>query len=125
MRLAKHSRHYTQPLLYLAVRNYLTDYAINAKTGINNAIQFLRQTREAEWLFGSEIDSFVQEIYSKSIKLQSLKKIQEQAQTISHKLARNQDAEMYELSEGIGVTANKLAHEKFTPYLKLVSEPPA
>jgi hypothetical protein len=57
--------------------------------------------------------------------LQSLKKIQEQAQTISHKLARNQDAEMYELSEGIGVTANKLAHEKFTPYLKLVSEPPA
>ena len=60
--------------VYLAVRNYLTDYAINAKTGINNAIQFLRQTREAEWLFGSEIDSFVQEIYSKSIKLQSLEK---------------------------------------------------
>jgi hypothetical protein len=45
--------------VYLAVRNYLTDYAINAKTGINNAIQFLRQTREAEWLLSSEIVSFV------------------------------------------------------------------
>jgi hypothetical protein len=30
---------------------------------------------------------------------------------------------MYELSEWMGVTAHKLAHEKFTPYLKLFSGP--
>src|SRR5262249_15236554 len=47
----------------------------------------------------------------------------EQAQTIGHKLSRTQEAEMYELSEWMGVTAHKLAHEKFTPYLKLFSEP--
>ena len=105
--------------VYLEVRHFLSDYAIKGKTDLNSGIRLLQNTKESEWLFGPEIDSLIQEIYNKASMLRSF----ENMETGGQPLQPDKRSEMNDLSNWIAVTANTVARQKFTPYLRLYSEP--
>jgi hypothetical protein len=115
----KHALFDKRHSIYVKVREYLAEYTKDCEITLEKAIQFLRDTRDTEWLFASEVKDFVEDVYKKSINLRSLDKIQRQRQMHGESLSAEQYAELQALEMWLGVTAHDLARERFDPYLKL------
>lgn len=93
----------------------LMSFLAKGSPEIPSAIQFLRETNTAEFLFGPEIDAFIQRVYSDAIKIHRL-----ETSLISEHDDRRRDALVNELTPlqlWFSSTAFAEAKELFRSYL--------
>jgi hypothetical protein len=62
--------------VYFSLRKFLSDISIgNRPLDLNQCMELLRETKEAEFLFGPEIESLIGEIYRKATHLRTLNQL--------------------------------------------------
>jgi len=57
--------------VYLATMDYIAAVVRDAKIPLDRSFQFLRESRDKEFLFGSEVQEYLKELYKKGIELRS------------------------------------------------------
>ncbi|MEW6143605.1 MAG: hypothetical protein AB1598_01160 [Thermodesulfobacteriota bacterium] len=58
--------------IYLSIKTFISYIVSKADVDIDRAFQFLRETREAEFLFDKEILEYTDEMYKKALKIHAI-----------------------------------------------------
>jgi hypothetical protein len=102
--------------VYLAVRGFLSSFAIEGKTDLDKNLMLIRNTKEAEFLFRPEIPALIDEIYKKATSWRTMEAVR-----LQHNGAV--DEKMVEAENWLSDTATQLAAERFRPYLQMFPPP--
>ena len=105
--------------VYLSLRKFLSDIAVNDSTDLGKSFQLLRDTKEAEFLFRPEISTFVDEVYRKAIRFRSLTEKETVLRQVGNTLQEGEAAERDGLSAWLGTTAANDSASIFSRDLKL------
>jgi predicted outer membrane protein len=109
--------------VYLAVRGFLSGFTASNEDPDDlqsKAIALLRDTKEAEWLFGPEVQEFIErKLYSAAIAFSTLQRLSLQVQKQSRMLNEQQRNEFDQRLAWLMVDAHKETHTVFKEYLRL------
>ncbi len=100
--------------VYDCLMGFLAAFARDAKTDFESIMQLYRDTREAEFLFGSEIPAFIEQVAKTANEHRSLRPDSAYAAGDQHRIDRIGEVEGW-----LAVRAFEEAKEKFGPYLRL------
>jgi hypothetical protein len=104
--------------VFLATMRFLSEIALKPEIEFDQPIQLLRETLEAEFLFGPEIETFIKQVSAKASELRTKSKIYPQANTPEQ---RRQElmTECNALENWLVEDAFGLAKTHFAKYLRL------
>jgi hypothetical protein len=104
--------------IYVATRAFLN--GITSSVDAPSPRTFLQETRAVEWLFPSVIGSFVNEVYTKANDLQTLnEEIKQAHENDPSANVRQLKEQRLALEKWFATDAQRIAREKFTPFLRL------
>ena len=122
-RQLKHDLYEKRLSVFVCVMRFLSAAGRRAEVPRNDAMQLLRDTLQAEFLFDHETVSFIDEIYRKSNELSDTDAMLNPLPEGTPRRAALQEKRL-ELEKWLLITAFDTAKQRFKPYLLLHENPP-